>query len=81
MIRDGYRAFPTCRRDARSCDLDHVDPYPAGPTSADNLTPLHRQHHRMKTAKHWNYHRNPDGSSTWQAPSGRTYHNHPTQRW
>ena len=30
--RDGTCRFPTCRRRAKACDIDHVVPWPAGPT-------------------------------------------------
>jgi len=41
--------FPGCRRPGSQCDLDHVVPFPAGGTCADNLAPLCRYHHRLKT--------------------------------
>ena len=49
-IRDGSCQFPTCAKPAVACDLDHEIPHPRGPTSGDNLGPLCRRHHRMKTA-------------------------------
>jgi len=50
QIRDGSCTFATCSRPAVACDLDHEIPHPRGPTSGDNLHPLCRRHHRMKTA-------------------------------
>jgi hypothetical protein len=41
--------FPTCSVPADRCDLDHHDPWPQGATSAANLDPLCRRHHRAKT--------------------------------
>ena len=33
ILRDGHCVFPGCTRDARACDLDHIDPYdPERPT-------------------------------------------------
>ena len=49
QARDGTCQVPTCSRPATECDLDHEQPHPRGPTSADNLRPLCRRHHRMKT--------------------------------
>ena len=50
QIRDGSCRFPTCSRPAQACDLDHQLPHPRGPTTGDNLAPLCRRHHQMKTA-------------------------------
>jgi predicted restriction endonuclease len=41
--------WPGCTRSARTCDLDHIVPWPDGPTTADNLIALCRGHHRLKT--------------------------------
>src|SRR4051794_38681745 len=72
ILRDRHCMFPWCGRDARSCDLDHVEPYldpdqggPPGQTRPSDLAPLCRRHHRAKTARHWRYRRNPDGTYTW----------------
>ena len=45
--RDRRCRFPGCRARAQRCDLDHNTPWPAGPTSADNLCCLCRHHHRL----------------------------------
>ena len=78
--RDQRCTFPWCGVDARRCDLDHIEPYvppdrggPPGQTRPDNLSPLCRRHHRLKTFGGWRYQRNPDGSYTWRSPLGRTY--------
>ena len=77
ILRDEHCVFPWCEGDARSCDLDHIVPYddtgPPGQTSPENLAPLCRRHHRGKTARHWRYQRNADGSYTWHFPLGRSY--------
>ncbi|WP_310963284.1 hypothetical protein [Nocardioides terrisoli] len=46
ILRDGHCVFPHCGRDARACDLDHIEPYvpideggPPGQTRPDNLAP------------------------------------------
>ena len=48
--RDLTCVFPWCTRPAEACDPDHVIPYSeGGPTASDNLAPLCRRHHRLKT--------------------------------
>ena len=72
--------FPGCRRDSRACDLDHVEPYvppdeggPPGQTRPDNLAPLCRRHHRVKTHSAWHYKLTGPGSFTWTSPTGHQY--------
>ncbi len=77
ILRDGVCAFPYCTRPARSCDLDHITPYdPDGPpdqTSSDNLAPLCRRHHRLKTLADWTYTRIEPGLYLWRSPHGYAY--------
>jgi hypothetical protein len=54
--RDQHCVFPHCERDARSCDLDHLEPYlpmdeggPPGQTNPANLAPLCRRHQNAPT--------------------------------
>ncbi|WP_375000329.1 DUF222 domain-containing protein [Aeromicrobium sp. CTD01-1L150] len=47
-FRDGICRAPGCMRPADGCDLDHREPWPAGPTSGRNLWALCRRHHTMK---------------------------------
>ena len=48
--------FPWCTRSARRCDSDHIQPYDSGgTTSSDNIAPLCRRHHRLKTHGGWTY--------------------------
>ncbi|MGH3412307.1 MAG: hypothetical protein ACRDPH_04410 [Marmoricola sp.] len=77
MLRDGHCVFPWCGRHARSCDLDHIDPYvptdrggPPGQTRPNNLAPLCRRHHRCKTFTRWRYRRGRDGTYEWTGPGG-----------
>ncbi|HLS40597.1 MAG TPA: HNH endonuclease signature motif containing protein [Ornithinicoccus sp.] len=51
---------PGCTTPARSCELDHVIEYPAGPTSANNLAAVHKRHHAMKTHRWWSAVMEPD---------------------
>jgi hypothetical protein len=46
--RDRTCRFPGCSAPAHRCDLDHVVPYPDGPTSPGNLVSLCRRHHSLK---------------------------------
>ena len=47
--REPYCRAPGCRRQAINSDLDHTTPWPDGDTTADNLGPLCRVHHNLKT--------------------------------
>jgi hypothetical protein len=47
--RDQTCTAPGCPVPAVDCDLDHVVPFPAGPTTAQNLRAVCRSHHRFKT--------------------------------
>jgi len=47
--RDDTCQGPGCRVAAIDCDLDHVIAWPEGASTADNLQPLCRSHHRFKT--------------------------------
>ncbi len=66
ILRDKHCVFPGCGIDARSCDLDHIEPYvpldaggPPGQTHPGNLAALCRRHHRAKTHRAWSYRRRP----------------------
>lgn len=69
-LRDVRCAGPGCS--ATRCDRDHHQPYPHGPTSADNLGLLSRRCHRAKHTG-WILQRHPDGSTTWLSPLRRSY--------
>jgi len=63
--RDLHCRFPGCGTPARFCDLDHVIPYPLGPTVLTNLACLCRRHHRLKTHGHWSLSMTAVGVCTW----------------
>ncbi|MET7936018.1 DUF222 domain-containing protein [Streptomyces sp. NPDC005322] len=85
IARDAYCTFPTCRMPAHRCDLDHVEPFnhdkpsAGGQTTPENLGPLCRRHHLMKTHHPgWSLERDAStGIATWTAPTGHTYINRP----
>lgn len=68
--------FLGCSVPATKCDLDHIEehdhenPGLGGPTNVQNLAPLCRRHHRLKTHGGWRYRRNPNGSYTFRSPLG-----------
>jgi hypothetical protein len=61
--------MPGCRRPAEACDIDHAKPWPEGATTVDNLGPLCRRHHVMKT--HYGWDLIPD-ADVWRTPAGAT---------
>ncbi|MDT9592351.1 HNH endonuclease signature motif containing protein [Nocardioides zeae] len=69
--------FPWCDTAAEACDLDHLDPWrddgSGGATASDNLAPLCRHHHRLKTLAGWRVRRLCAGTYLWTDPHGRTY--------
>ena len=76
--RDHHCGFPYCTKPAERCDLDHVVPHAqGGETSARNLAPKCRGHHRMKTAGRASYRTLTPGTYYWTLPSG-TYLVDPT---
>ena len=75
--RDGRCRFPGCSVAARFCDLDHVRPWPTGPTTAANLMCLCRRHHRIKQRPGWSVRLRPDARTVWSDPTGRLRTSHP----
>ncbi|KGN34216.1 HNH nuclease [Knoellia sinensis KCTC 19936] len=69
-LRDGSCRFPGCAVPARQCDLDHVRPWPVGPTTPTNLMALCRRHHRIKQRDGWTVKLHPDGHADWTDPTG-----------
>jgi len=83
-VRDLFCRFPNCDVPADRCDIDHVIPWPLGPTHPSNLNCKCRSHHLMKTfwggPGGWTDAQSPDGTVIWTAPDGRTYTTRPGSR-
>ena len=77
--RDTTCRFPSCRRRADLCQIDHAQPWnDGGETNPTNLGALCTRHHQLKTHAGWRItNTKPDGSCTWTSPQGRQYHHHP----
>jgi len=75
--RDKTCRFPGCRKPARQCDVDHLTPFPQGPTNETNLGTLCRRHHRLKHTAGWNVVQETDGTFRWRSPTGREYETKP----
>ena len=71
-VRAGTCRYPTCTVPADRCDLDHHEPVPIGPTSAANLDPLCRRHHRGKTFA-WLASVRDDHGVDWTMPDAERY--------
>jgi len=77
MLRDLTCVFPWCSRTRTDCD--HIVPHArGGPTSTDNLAPLCRRHHRLKTHTGWRYTRTAPGRYEWTSPHGLRFLRDPT---
>ena len=75
--RDWTCTFLGCARCAADADLDHMENFDGSNTTAENLHPLCRTHHRIKTHAGWNPSRRPDGSTLWTSPTGHEYVHQP----
>lgn len=71
-LRDQTCDGPGCSQPAARCELDHQLRYPDGPTSLDNLRPRSQRCHHAKHSG-WTVISDPDGTSHWTSPAGRTY--------
>ena len=69
-LRDHTCVFAWCTRRAETSDADHVEPYDPGETSTDNIAPLCRGHHRVKTHGGWTLTVLSPGEYLWRSPHG-----------
>jgi len=75
--RDKTWRFPGCRKPAKQCDIDHLTPFPQGPTDQTNPGTLCRRHHRLKHTAGWTVTRGADGTFRWRSPTGKEYETRP----
>ena len=66
-----------CARVSRRCDLDHVQEWPRGPTSAGSMVPRCRRHHEHKTRRIVQTVLHPDGSVDTTMLTGLTVRTRP----
>ncbi|WP_408896583.1 DUF222 domain-containing protein [Nocardioides sp. R1-1] len=70
----GGDVFPFAANTGRRVDLDHAQPYSeGGQTSIENLGPLTRTHHRIKTHAGWTARHPFPGIVVWRDPHGAHY--------
>jgi hypothetical protein len=80
QLRHPTEVFPYGTRSSRHADLDHTVPYltpekggPPGQTGLDNLGPLSRHHHRLKTHGRWRLRQPGPGTYLWRSPHGHVF--------
>lgn len=74
QVRDRTCVHPGCRTPARRCDTDHTrDHARGGTTTHDDLAPLCRHHHMLKTEGGWRLSQPEPGRFVWTSPLGRSY--------
>jgi Domain of unknown function (DUF222)/HNH endonuclease len=74
IARDQTCTFPSCRRPAKHCDLDHGEAWSnGGATTTDNISALCRRHHNAKHHASWRITRGQDGTRQWTSPTGHRY--------
>jgi hypothetical protein len=73
--RDGTCARPGCSAAAESCDLDHTVEFHrgGGNTRDDNLGPLCRRDHAVKTDGGFQLVQTEPGVFEWSTPTGHRY--------
>jgi hypothetical protein len=81
IARDVICAVPGCRRRAQYCELDHIVPFPDGPTSAENLAAVCKHHHRAKDGGGHSTERFADGTRRWTTPLGITVFSPAPRLW
>ena len=79
-LRSPVDSFPYATSSSRRQDIDNTEAYvdpdhggPPGQTRLDNLAPMTRFHHRIKTHGRWHVAQPFTGVFIWQSPHGRHY--------
>jgi hypothetical protein len=63
-----------CSRPAYQCEIDHrLEHAQGGDTNPENLQPLCKLHHELKTKKRWKVGVNAEGQQSWTSFLGFTY--------
>jgi hypothetical protein len=70
LTRHPRCTMPGCTRRSWHAQLDHITPWPAGPTTRDNLHPVCQRDHNRKTLERWRVDRLPGGRVRWHSPHG-----------
>ena len=83
QLRSPVDVFPYATNTSRRRDLDHTIPWrppdrdglpgPPGQTRLDNLAPLTRLHHRIKTHSTWRVAQPFNGVFVWRSPHGHHF--------
>ena len=83
FLRSPVDVFPYATNTSRRRDLDHTIPWrppdrdglpgPPGQTRLDNLAPMTRFHHRIKTHSNWQVAQPFNGVFVWRTPHGHHY--------
>jgi hypothetical protein len=71
-----HDVFPFGTQTSRACDKDHVVPHrpgARGQTRLENLAPLGRRAHRLKTHGRWRVHSPEPGTYWWRSPHGHWF--------
>ena len=75
QLQDPWDVFPWSSTPSRHLDLDHTlayQPGQPGQTRPDNLAPLSRHAHRLKTHCNWHLDQPQNGTYLWKTPAGQT---------
>lgn len=72
-LRDRTCRFPGCGIRSERCELDHLIPWPLGPTAVHNLLCLCKHHHRLKHHTRWRVRPGDKGAFVWTDPFGQAY--------
>ena len=80
VLRDAHCVFPGCRRDSRSCDLDHITPYiamedggPPGQTHPETSRRCAGPITGSRPTPAWDYKPLDGHGYLWTAPTGHQY--------
>ena len=74
LAREPHDVFPWASTPSRRLDLDHTIPYKPGQTGQtrpDNLGPLSRKAHRIKTHADWKLTQPEEGIYIWESAAGQ----------